>query len=565
MSERKNIDRLFQEKFKDFEANPPEEAWVNIEAKLDKKKKRRIVPFWWSLSGVAALFLIGFFISKSVYNSETKTENPIVNETNANTTKEADKETVTKGLNDNNEIKTNNPVVNEDNSGTKKQTSIDDLNKKIVRNNSSNSVSPAVVNAGDKVKENSASEEKKKKTNNVFSSTSAVTERKSSNHRSLKNKSNSDKNKTPLNETVFEKSQNQIAQKTNNNQSTSEKDPSLNNYLDELEKQIVQTDSKEGNIKKKQSAPDTRANGELSVAKALINLDDLKGNSISKIETKEIEKKVNDTAQKNSVANNVLEELLNEKESKLKQESKGNRWQLTSNVAPIFLGSISNGSPIDSTLAKNPKTYNTNVGFGLGVSYVINKKIKVRTGLNKVNISYDTNGILFFTGIQAKVLTNVSPAASSTMIQVQSNNTVTNQNLFSEDGLLPFENTFIHKNSGYLNQQIGYLEMPLEMTYSFFDKKFGLKIISGFSSLFLQDNRITIVSDGRETLLGKANNLNDVHFSTNFGLGIKYGFMKSFEFNLEPTIKYQLNTFSSDAGNFKPFIFGVYSGISYKF
>jgi hypothetical protein len=248
----------------------------------------------------------------------------------------------------------------------------------------------------------------------------------------------------------------------------------------------------------------------------------------------------------------------------LKQESKRNRWQLTSNVAPIFLGSISNGSPIDSTLTKNSKSYNTNVGFGLGVSYVVNKKVTVRTGINKVDISYNTNDIGFFTGIQAKMLTNVTPTVSSSMINVHSLNGGVS-NTPSENGLLPFENTLLLENTGYLKQEIGYLEMPIEMTYSLFDKKFGLKIIGGFSTLFLQDNSITIVSEERNVLLGRANNLNDIHFSTNFGLGIKYGFMKSFEFNLEPTVKYQLNTFSSNAGNFKPYIFGVYSGISYKF
>ncbi|MEO5775525.1 MAG: hypothetical protein ABIQ27_01390 [Flavobacterium sp.] len=537
MSERKNIDRLFQEKFKDFEVNPPAETWGNIEAKLDGKKKRRVIPFWWKLSSVAAVFLVGFFISKSIYNPEINTENPVVNETNSNITNQADKENGSdKGLKTN-QIKTGNPVVNENEDNKTKQTSIEDFNKRTIRNNSS----IPVANKDDKEKSNIGSEENNKKTNSAFSSKSTVAERKSSNHRSLKNKSNSDKNKTSVAESIFEKSQNQVVQKISNNQSTAEKD-------------IVQTDSKEEKIKKTQSASETTP----------LNLDNLKGNINSKIATKEIEKKVNDTAQKNSVANNVLEELLNEKESKLKQESKRNRWQLTSNVAPIFLGSVSNGSPIDSTLAKNPKSYNTNVGFGLGVSYVVNKKLTVRTGLNKVNISYDTNDILFFTGLQAKRLRNVSPAASSSMIQVQSN-TAANQSSFSESGLLPFENTFVHKNSGYLNQQIGYLEMPVEMSYSLFEKKLGLKIIGGFSSLFLQDNRITIVSDGRETLLGKANNLNDVHFSTNFGLGLKYGFMKSFEFNLEPTVKYQLNTFSSNAGNFKPYIFGVYSGVSYKF
>ncbi|WP_293892465.1 hypothetical protein [Flavobacterium sp.] len=521
MSERKNIDRLFQEKFKDFEVKPPKETWANIATKLDEKKKRRIIPFWWKLSGVAALFLIGFLISKSIYNPEVKTENSVVNETN---------------------------------SGKTNQINKSDINKKDL--NVTNSTSDAVVTNSDKVKK----EEYKAKVA-TYSSESSVAKRNSSNHRSLKNKSNSEKNKTAVAQSVFEKSQKQLAQtKNGNNQSKASGGLSHS----EQAKQIAQTDLKAGNNKKNQSAFDNSSEAEQSGAKTPINLNDLKGNGISKTVTKEIENKVNDTASKKSVANNELEELLNEKESKLKQESKRNRWQLTSNVAPVFLGSISNGSPIDSTLAKNSKSYNTNVGFGLGLSYEVNKKLTVRAGLNKVNISYDTNNIVFFTGIQAKVLANVSPTASSAMIQIQ-NNAANNSNSISENGLLPFENSFANKNTGQLNQEIGYLEMPFEMTYALFDKKFGLRIIGGFSTLFLQDNSITIVSEGRETLLGKANNLNNVHFSTNFGMGIKYGFMRSFEFNLEPTIKYQLNTFSSNAGNFKPFIFGVYSGISYRF
>jgi hypothetical protein len=37
MSERKNIERIFQEKFKEFEVNPAEEVWGNIEKKLEEK------------------------------------------------------------------------------------------------------------------------------------------------------------------------------------------------------------------------------------------------------------------------------------------------------------------------------------------------------------------------------------------------------------------------------------------------------------------------------------------------------------------------------------------------
>ena len=530
MSERKNIDRLFQEKFKHLEVNPSEDVWANIEARLDKKKKKRIIPFWFKLSGVAAVFLLGFFISKAIYNEEFKKENSVVNETNLKNLKSEDGNE----LNNKKEIKNENAVATENNSIKTKQNQTDSTSKKELKYN--NSTSETVVSNSDEVKSNTVLEKNKKI---IYSTKTSVSHSKNTNSHSLKNKLNPEENKPKISQSVLEQSKNQVAQNINENKK-------------KLADEEV-TQSKIG--KENKTIFDTKN----------INLDGLKEDINSKIVIQETVKKENDTVSKSSVVSNVLEELLNEKESKLKQESKRNRWQITSNVAPVFLGSISNGSPIDSILSKNSKSFNTNVGFGIGVSYVVNKKLSVRTGLNKVNMSYDTNDILFFTGIQAKTMRNVTPTASSSMIQIQSvaaNNTIATT---SESSLLPFENSFINKSSGYLNQEIGYLEMPMEVTYSLLDKKIGIKIIGGFSTLFLQDNSITIISEDRETLLGEANNLNDIHFSTNVGLGIKYGFMKAFEFNIEPTFKYQLNTFSTNDGNFKPYIFGIYSGVSYKF
>lgn len=551
MSERKNIDRLFQEKFKDFEVNPPQDAWANIEAKLDNKKKRRVVPFWWKLSGVAAVFLIGFLLSKSIYDDNGKVGNAVVNQNNSNV-----KENTVPTNQGINEQTKQNAVANKEGIDKSNQQNAEGINK----SNASISSEKSVATTSDEVKNNNASENKNQAKKTIYSASNAVADKKSSHKRSLKNKSDVEKDEANTAESVFEKSQDQVAQnlknKTQNTKQQNNK--STTNNESTADKELVQTNSKE---KKANEIP-------LSADKKNINLDDLKGNVNSKIATKETNKKVNDTVSaKNSVATNELEELLNEKESK-KKDSKRNRWQLASNVAPIFLGSVSNGSPIDSTLSKNSKSYNTNVGFGIGVSYAVNKKLSIRTGINKVNMSYDTNDITFFTGIQSKTLSGVKPNASSAMIHVESSSApTTNPNLNPEtaSGLLPFEATFAHKSSGYLRQEMGYLEMPVEMTYNLLDNKFGVKIIGGFSTLLLQDNSIMIISAAGDTKLGEANNLNDVHFSTNLGLGLKYNFLKSFEFNVEPTVKYQLNTYTSNAGNFKPYYFGIYSGISYKF
>ena len=53
----KNIDQLFQEKLKNLETTPNKKVWKEIESKITKKK-RKIYPFWWFSSGVAALLII---------------------------------------------------------------------------------------------------------------------------------------------------------------------------------------------------------------------------------------------------------------------------------------------------------------------------------------------------------------------------------------------------------------------------------------------------------------------------------------------------------------------------
>ena len=61
MKENKNIERLFQEKFKEFEVSPPDIVWENIQEKLQSdKKKRRLLPLWLNVGSIAASFAVLF-------------------------------------------------------------------------------------------------------------------------------------------------------------------------------------------------------------------------------------------------------------------------------------------------------------------------------------------------------------------------------------------------------------------------------------------------------------------------------------------------------------------------
>ena len=116
-----------------------------------------------------------------------------------------------------------------------------------------------------------------------------------------------------------------------------------------------------------------------------------------------------------------------------------------------------------------------------------------------------------------------------------------------------------------LSQRMSYFEIPVELEYNILNKRFGISLIGGLSTFVLEGNEVVSEFDGFKTKIGEANNINNLSFSTNFGVGLNYKFSEAVVFNIEPTFKYQLNAFSETSGNFNPYIIGVYTGLNYRF
>ena len=253
-----------------------------------------------------------------------------------------------------------------------------------------------------------------------------------------------------------------------------------------------------------------------------------------------------------------MELLFIEKSNKTEEfivTDKINKWEISSNVAPVYFNSLADGSTIDSEFSNNNKSYETNLSIGLGVKYAINKRISIRTGVNRFSLGYNTNDVSFGANMQGKTLENVNHSPIGATISVSRINSPKNS----------IDETFSTENSGFLNQRIGYFEVPFEVSYQLLNNKMGISIIGGMSSLFLVENQISVVSTEFTTPIGEANNLNPLSFSTNIGLGFDYPFWKSFHVHIEPVLKYQFNTFNSNVNGFRPFFMGLYSGISYRF
>mgnify|MGYP000061540442 FL=1 len=260
---------------------------------------------------------------------------------------------------------------------------------------------------------------------------------------------------------------------------------------------------------------------------------------------------------------NPLEKLLKEKlEGKnVDEKEKRNKWAVSTNASPIYFNSTSKGSPIDEQFIENEKAYASSLSYGVGFEYEISKRFSIKSGVNSLAVNYNTNNVYYETNLNAIKQDNINITRNENARNISLSSTDKSDKSIVSKSAIP-TSTF---NQGDLKQEIGFVEVPLELSYKILDSKFGINLVGGMSTLFLNTNTVSLISKGTEMDLGTANNLNNIHFSSNVGLGFKYTFWKSFQANFQPTFKYQINTFSNDSGNFKPYFIGLYSGISFSF
>ncbi|WP_298901047.1 hypothetical protein [uncultured Psychroserpens sp.] len=531
MSEKKNIDKLFKEQLKDFEVAPNDAVWENIERELHKdKRKRRVIPIWWKIAGVAAALLLLFTVGQKLFSPNdsaieqevvdtNKSSNDTSNDTNdTGNTKSSDLNT-SKDLDDT-------PIVDNHNSKNDDHSSITDNSNNDLTNSEDSNNKTTVVSS------------KEKKKTSSFKDKSLI-KNKSLKEHAVANKNNNQlpqKNKTKTATTV---NTNKEAVANTSNDSKLNKD----NDLNPVNKEKSEIDKLINDIKKSKETQVTSSTPDKE--NAALAIDTSKSKDAIKKEN-DIETAIAE-AEKNKDETEEPEELLK-------------RWSVAPNVAPVYFNTLGKGSPIDDQFINNTKEGDVNVSYGVKGSYAINKKLKIRAGINKVDLGYTTNNVVAFTrptssGNNTRQLQNIKlHDSTTTFISANSISYTTGPEIL------------FTKEQGSIDQQLGFIEVPIEVEYSLIDKKIGLNLIGGFSTLFLSNNEIySVQNNGDRAFLGEATNINDMSYSANFGIGVNYNISKQLRFNLEPTFKYQINTFNDTSGDFQPFFIGVYTGLSFKF
>jgi len=445
MKDRKHIDRLYQEKFKDFESTPREAVWKNISARLQKKERKRgILPLWYKIAGVAAVLALLINFSNELFNKKSKINNQAF-----------------EALADENfgEISIASSAF------TQNMTRSSFILQALIQNTKNleaNEALKAQYHRKD-IKTNSFK--------NIFQAPNLIIVSKNSAY------TFSDHNKS--------------------------------------ESQIASIDQE---------------------IKPEIKLRDL---PIPNSETEKEQAK-------------ITEKTISPR-----------RVRVSTTAAPIYYDNFGSGNTIDDQFANNQGSSEITISYGLNFAYQISEKISIRSGISKVDLSYNTKDIAFTAAVNPSALSGINYNGNIPNYRIE------------DRSVQPFSNisastefnraSLASPTAGYLNQKLGFIEVPLEIEYVIIDKKIGLNIIGGGSTLFLDKNMISLNASDFSTNLGEGNNLNKVSFSTNIGIGVDYDISPQFQLNLEPIFKYQINTFNKSTGDVKPYYFGVYSGFSFKF
>ncbi len=498
---KKNIEELFQEKLGDYSQLPEEHVWENITASLDKKrKKRRIIPIWWKLGSVAAVLLIAFYFFRGPQDLPNGTE--II--TKAPNTNAIDKQKIPGAS-----------ATNAPDTTKITGTEIENVLTKISEENTDEGSSLNDVYTGEAIEAKGVKEDVPAMRNTEVNTAVAAKQEKGD---FKGNKDNKSAVLPALSEVLVQKKEMPAINTSGND--------AVNPGLKSSDTTVVTVAIAESAAQKKD---------DFTLEKEVI------------------------PEQKASIFDAIAaQEEINEK------EAAADKWTVGPRIAPVFFSSLSQGSPIHSSFENNAKSGNVNLSYGLALSYNLSKRLKVRSGVHKVDFGYDTRDVSFSSSLNAAtngIIDNIDYSLTSRNLVVRSNTRsgkIASENALDVSGPDPSLN-------GKMIQEFGYLEVPLELTYQILDKKFGVNVIGGVSSLFLVNNSVMLESNGIATEMGEANNLNDLNMSTNFGVGITYQLNTSLQLSLEPMFKYQLNTFSEAAGNFQPFSMGVYSGLNFRF
>jgi hypothetical protein len=256
-------------------------------------------------------------------------------------------------------------------------------------------------------------------------------------------------------------------------------------------------------------------------------------------------------------------------------------WLVGAQVSPEYNVSKGSQSKVYASNMLNASSNSVDLGGGISVEYKKGKRWSLQSGVYYSGLGQSSgntsssgrgNGDLYAglasgylnTPVNIDAVTNrVSMNSKAGVIELSNipSGIVVGTNL--EDKTM--NSAVVVSNTRFI-QDFEYIEIPLYLRYTLIDSRFDVVMLGGLSSNLLVGNQTFVEEGSGKTLVGKTQDMEVMNYSGTLGLGFKYGLSKRISLNVEPRVKYFLNSLNSNSSvTYKPYTIGVFTGLSYEF
>ncbi|WP_409415679.1 hypothetical protein [Flavobacterium sp. PS2] len=610
---KKKIEDIFSS-IENFSSVPPPELWAKIEEELDKPKKKKVVAIWWSL---AASLLIGLAITSGLYfnsnendillkdnnvvidsqesNSKSnpttpstinttplnnkatitvaESDNSVANKT-SNNNQESTK-TVTSSINkkdkpslqltnetisiaessSKNKAKTSSPKVN----GNEVNSNFNEAkNEEIVLNNNTQSSSKNDTNTSSAKQNKTISKNKTEAivlNNNIQSSSKNDT-----------NTSSAKQNNTEVNNTIS-KNKTEVIALNNNIQSSSKNDTNtssakqnnteVNNTISKNKTEVIALNN---NIQSS-SKNDTNTS---SAKQNNIEVDNTINKTESIVLNNSSEKSLvsyNDSLNKAQIALELqqLENRLNNKEDnegvKTEKEILKEKWSVG-----LYAGLVNSENYGNKKALGNDIESKQNTGYGVKTNYKLNKKWAVSSGLKINELGQSVANVSYYNKQQNVLSAGIINDFFISNPSVEYISTNRNYVFSSDNSSQKIQSSNAGNQTGNLDQQLQYLEMPLEVSYSVLNTgKADIRLNTGGFIGKLISNEVFL--DGNS--IGGNLDVNNFVYGSKFSSTLQYEVFKKTHFFVEPGVNYYINPLKTQS--FNQFQWGLNFGVNFGF
>lgn len=254
---------------------------------------------------------------------------------------------------------------------------------------------------------------------------------------------------------------------------------------------------------------------------------------------------------------------------------------LSPNYSYRSLSSVNAGS-LSKARYNNIESGMASLTGSISISYNINDKFSLQSGLNLLNMGQKIEGLqVFRNALTVQILKShdnkgINKTAhpvynslgeiyttSSSFYVTDNHNRIIAGLDNSTPTLIKMARAF---EEGDISQQLFYLQAPLLLRYRINGGDTDIVVSGGFGVNFLAGNRVMLMHHGNPVNIGRTLNINSFSLSGVFGIGLERNLSDNISLNIEPRLNHFINPINSNSEfHSLPYAFSLYGGIYYRF